>query len=78
MPYRPPLDDIRFCLHEMVGVDRLKATSAHPLLADGTGDAILEEAARTFAGRVAPAHRVADQEGARAGKRGRPDTASIS
>lgn len=65
MPYRPPLDDIRFCLYEMVGVGQLHRTGAHALLADGTGDAILEEAARTFADRVAPAHRIADQEGAR-------------
>ena len=64
MSYRPPLADIRFCLQHMVGTDRLRATGAHPLLADGTGDAILAEAARTFEARVAPAHRAADQEGA--------------
>ncbi len=65
MPYRAPLDDIRFCLHEMVGIDRLKRTGAYPALEDGTGDAVLDEAARTFEARVAPAHRVADEEGAR-------------
>ena len=64
MPYRAPLEDIRFCLYEMVGIDQLKRTGAFPFFEDGTGDAILEEAARTFEERVAPAHRVADQEGA--------------
>ena len=65
MPYRAPLEDIRFCLYEMVGIDQLTSIGAHPVLEDGTGEAILEEAARTFVERVAPAHRIADQEGAR-------------
>ena len=65
MQYRAPLEDIRFCLDQMVGRERLIATGRFPVIEDGTADAILEEAARVFEEKVAPAHRVADSEGAR-------------
>ena len=64
MAYRAPLEDILFCLDHMVGRKRLIETGAYPDLEDGTADAILAEAARTFEETVAPAHRPADTEGA--------------
>jgi len=65
MHYRAPLADIRFCLDKMVGIDALRQTGRCPELEDGTGDAILDEAAHLFESRVSPAHADADREGAR-------------
>lgn len=65
MPYQAPVSSILFCLQHMVGLEELIATGQYPELADGTADAVLEEAARMLEHHVVPAHRVADTEGAR-------------
>lgn len=65
MHYRAPLAEIQFCLEHMLDREHLLACDAYPELESATTEAILREAARTFEDRVAPAHRVADTEGAR-------------
>src|SRR5687768_13145744 len=53
--YRPPLDDIRFVLHNVVDLSALTDVDAV--------DALLEEAARFFAQEIAPTNRTGDVEG---------------
>jgi alkylation response protein AidB-like acyl-CoA dehydrogenase len=63
--YRPPLDDIRFCLTHEVPLARL---AAEPALAAADADTVaglLEEAGRFAAEVIAPTDRIGDREGAR-------------
>ena len=64
MHYRAPLEDIQFCLDHMAGREQLVATGAFPHLEDGTAEAVLNEAARTFEEQLGPAQEVADSKGA--------------
>lgn len=62
--YRAPLDEMRFVLHELAGLD---AVATLPGFADTTlemVDSILEEANRFAAGILAPLNAVGDREGA--------------
>ena len=62
--YTPPLRDMRYLLHEVLGaVDKLKALPRHADLDADTVDAVLEEAGRFAAEVVQPLNQVGDKEG---------------
>ena len=62
--YTPPLRDMRFLLHEVLGaIDKLKALPRHAELDTDTVDAVLEEAGRFAAEVVQPLNQVGDKEG---------------
>ncbi len=61
--YTPPIHDLRFLIHEVIG---LQTVSDIPCFAETTPDlvdAILEEAGKLAAGVLAPLNRVGDKEG---------------
>ncbi len=61
--YRAPLEDIRFVLHDLVGVESLASFPGYEEASTDVVDAVLDEAAR-FAGEVlSPLNRVGDAEG---------------
>ena len=62
--YTPPLRDMRFVLHEVLGVvDEFKQLPAHAEVDADTIDAVLEEAGKFAAGVLAPLNAVGDAEG---------------
>ena len=63
IPYAAPIDDMRFVLHHLVGLDGLAAL---PGLEEATGDlvdAVLEEAGKLAGGVLAPLNTVGDRQG---------------
>ena len=63
--YNAPVRDMRFVLHDLVGMQRIAALPGNDHVSADLTDAILEEAAR-FAGNVlAPLNHPGDKEGAR-------------
>src|SRR3954469_1906327 len=65
MTYAPPIDEQRFVLRHVVGMDEL---AGHPAFAEATPDlvdAILEGAGQFAAGEFAPLNRAGDEVGAR-------------
>jgi alkylation response protein AidB-like acyl-CoA dehydrogenase len=65
MTYHAPLDDIRFVLHRLVGIDRLAALPGLDAASPELVDQILEEAARFAEQELAPLNAPGDREGAR-------------
>ncbi len=63
--YRPPLDDIGFCLAHEVPLARLAAELTFAAADPATVAGLLEEAGRFAAGVIAPIDRDGDREGAR-------------
>ena len=64
--YRAPLDEIRFVLHELLGVEQaLAETGAFPGLDRALLDQVLQEAGRLAGEVVRPINRDADEEGCR-------------
>ena len=63
--YTPPLADIRFVLHELVGLDRITALPGCEQATPDLVDAILEEAGKFAADVLAPLNRTGDTEGSR-------------
>jgi alkylation response protein AidB-like acyl-CoA dehydrogenase len=63
--YAPPLDVIRFALHDVLGAGRLYGTAAFPDASMETTDAVLEEAGKFAANVLAPLNRTGDEIGAR-------------
>jgi alkylation response protein AidB-like acyl-CoA dehydrogenase len=64
--YTAPLRDIRFVLHDLLGLERtLAATGAFPGLDRALIDQVLEEAATLSAERIQPHNQSADAEGCR-------------
>jgi hypothetical protein len=62
--YTPPLRDMRFVLHELLGVvDELKALPRHADIDAETIDAVLEEGGKFASQVVAPLNAVGDAEG---------------
>ena len=55
MSYQAPVEEICFCLDHMIRQGPLAPTVSFPELEEGTQEAILEEAGRTFVERVSPA-----------------------
>ncbi|WP_085584014.1 acyl-CoA dehydrogenase [Thalassospira mesophila] len=62
--YSPPLDDIRFVLHHIIGLETVSALPGHADATADTVDAILEEAGKLATSQLAPLNRVGDLQGA--------------
>ncbi|MBU4612709.1 acyl-CoA dehydrogenase [Achromobacter sp. GG226] len=62
MTYLAPIDDIRFVLKHLAGLDRVLALPAWAELDPDTVDAVLEENARFVEGVMAPLNRVGDTQ----------------
>ena len=64
MTYAPPLDEMRFTLENVAGLDRLRAIGAEAIDAD-TVDQILTEAGKLARDRIAPLNHAGDRAGSR-------------
>ena len=65
MTYSAPLRDIRFVLHEMIGLDHATSRSGGEPVSPELVDAILDEAARFAADVLAPLNQPGDKQGSR-------------
>ena len=65
IPYTAPLRDMRFALHEVIGLDRVSAIPAFESATPDLVDAVLEEAGKLASGVLAPLNTVGDKEGAK-------------
>ncbi|AWK86475.1 acyl-CoA dehydrogenase [Azospirillum thermophilum] len=65
IPYTAPVDDLRFVLNEVVGLDAIAALPNCESAAPDLVDAVLEEAGRFASGVLAPLNRVGDKEGSK-------------
>jgi 3-(methylthio)propanoyl-CoA dehydrogenase len=63
--YTAPVDDLRFVLNHVVGLDAIAALPHCESAAPDLVDAILEEAGKFSSGVLAPLNRVGDKEGSR-------------
>src|SRR5690606_26030225 len=63
--YQPPLKDIRFTLHELLGDERLARCPKFADYSRDFADSVLEEAGKFAASVLDPLNRVGDQQGAR-------------
>jgi acyl-CoA dehydrogenase len=63
--YTPPLADMRFVLHEMIGLERITALPGCEQVGQELVDAILDEAGKFARDVLAPLNRVGDTEGSR-------------
>lgn len=63
IPYTAPVDDLRFVLNEVVGLDTIAALPNCDSAAPDLVDAVLEEAGKFASGVLAPLNRVGDKEG---------------
>ncbi|MEK9724150.1 MAG: acyl-CoA dehydrogenase N-terminal domain-containing protein, partial [Rhodospirillaceae bacterium] len=63
--FQAPLDDMRFVINDLVGLDRVTTLPGCEEATADLVDAILEEAAKLGAGVLAPLNRPADQQGSR-------------
>jgi len=63
--YRAPVEDILFAMRHVAGMDMAIENGLYPDLADGVAEAVLEEAGKFAAERLAPLNRAGDLEGAR-------------
>jgi acyl-CoA dehydrogenase len=62
--FTPPLSDIRFLIHDVIGLDTVSKLPPYGETSADLVDAILEEAGKFAAAVLAPLNRVGDQEGA--------------
>ncbi|CAO3375795.1 acyl-CoA dehydrogenase [Azospirillum argentinense] len=63
IPYTAPVDDLRFVLNEVVGLETVAALPNCDSAAPDLVDAVLEEAGKFASGVLAPLNRVGDKEG---------------
>jgi alkylation response protein AidB-like acyl-CoA dehydrogenase len=63
--YAPPLSDIRFVLHELIGLDNIAALPGCEQVGRELVDAILDEAGKFARDVLAPLNRVGDTEGSK-------------
>ncbi|AUG53315.1 acyl-CoA dehydrogenase [Thalassospira marina] len=61
--YLPPIDDVRFILRHVIGLDGIAEIPAFADATPETIDAILDEAGKLAAGHLAPLNRTGDQQG---------------
>ena len=65
MTYRAPVEDILFAMRHAAGLEQGIASGLYADLADGTAEAVLEEAAKFAESRIAPLNRGGDKETSR-------------
>ena len=63
IPYTAPVDDLRFVLNEVVGLETIAALPNCDSAAPDLVDAVLEEAGKFASGVLTPLNRVGDKEG---------------
>jgi alkylation response protein AidB-like acyl-CoA dehydrogenase len=63
--YKPPLADMRFVLHELIGLERIAALPGCEQVDRDLVDAILDEAGKLARDVLAPLNKVGDTEGSR-------------
>ena len=63
IPYAPPVQDMRFALDTMVGLDRIAALPGYEDATPDLVDAVLEEAAKLAADVIAPTNTAGDRDG---------------
>ncbi|OYD80380.1 acyl-CoA dehydrogenase [Azospirillum brasilense] len=63
IPYTAPVDDLRFVLNEVVGLETVAALPNCDSAAPDLVDAVLEEAGKFASGVLAPLNRIGDKEG---------------
>ena len=63
--FSPPISDIRFLIHDVIGLDTVSRLPPFGETSPDLVDAILEEAGKFAASVLAPLNRVGDQEGAK-------------
>ncbi|HBS22967.1 MULTISPECIES: acyl-CoA dehydrogenase [Thalassospira] len=61
--YTPPLHDLRFLIHNVIGLQTVSDIPAFAETSPDLVDAILEEAGKLASGVLAPLNRIGDQEG---------------
>ncbi|NBP51571.1 MAG: acyl-CoA dehydrogenase, partial [Actinobacteria bacterium] len=64
MSYAPPIDDMRFTLEAVAGIDRLRAIGTEAVDAETIGQ-ILDEAGKLARDRIAPLNATGDRVGSR-------------
>jgi acyl-CoA dehydrogenase len=62
--YTPPIDDMKFLIHHVIGLDQLTSLPCYNETSADLVDAILDEAGKFAAGILAPINRTGDQQGA--------------
>ena len=62
-PYVPPLDDIRFALNHMAGLEQIARLPGCEAATPDLVDQVLEEAGRFAANELAPLNAAGDREG---------------
>ncbi len=62
--FKPRIDDMRFVLNEVVGLDSISALPGYEEATPDLVDAVLEEAGKFASGVLAPLNRVGDEQGA--------------
>ena len=65
IPYTPPLDDIRFVLTRLIGLDRLAALPNYEAVSEDLVEAVLDETAKIASEVFAPLNQIGDKQGAR-------------
>ena len=63
--FKPRIDDMRFVLNEVVGLDSISALPGYEEATPDLVDAVLEEAGKFASGVLAPLNRVGDEQGYR-------------
>ena len=63
--YTPPIDHMRFVLHDMIGIESLATLPGYSDLDRSLVDQIIDEAGKFAAGELAPLNQKGDREGAR-------------
>src|SRR5471030_655653 len=63
--YTPPLTDMRFVLHEMIGLERITALTGCEQVGRELVDAILDEAGKFARDVLAPLNRIGDTQGSK-------------
>lgn len=63
IPYAAPIDDMRFVINEVLGLDRLSALPGHEEVSADLLDAVLEEAGKLAGEVLAPLNTIGDQQG---------------
>lgn len=65
IPYAPPLDDIRFLLTRLIGIENLAALPTYDAVAEELIDAVLDETAKIASDVFAPLNDIGDKKGAK-------------
>ena len=63
--FTPPIQDFRFLIHDVIGLDTVANLPAFAEVSPDLVDAILEEASKLASSVLAPLNRIGDQEGAK-------------